>query len=86
MDVLIKNKLMEIMGLCYEISEMTYADVLVRYNPHVNNITVLVYEDGLLDTDKPYYLAYNEKISIELLDKIIIKLNDLYEIKKEEVE
>lgn len=42
----IKSKLMELMGLCYEINSTTKHDVFFTFYGHVDGVDVYIYECG----------------------------------------
>lgn len=47
-----KEKVLKIMYMCYEISNNTKSDVFFHYSPHTNAVEVWIYENGWISKDE----------------------------------
>lgn len=50
---MIKRKLIQVVGMAYELSTKTKADVFVEYYPHVSYISCQIYKNGWVEDAEP---------------------------------
>ena len=73
----IQRKLMIIIGMAYEISQRTKADVFIDYSGHVNYMGYQIYKDGWKEYGEPDYKGYVMEITSENLDQLIKLLQEV---------
>lgn len=76
---LIKRKLMQIVGMAYEISTETKADVFVDYHPHCNYLSFLIYKNGWSPDVDPDTKEIILNITVKNLNKTIKVLQEVIE-------
>lgn len=72
-----KELLLKILALCYEISTTTKADVFFDYQPHCNYYGVRYYKYGWDENDEAIYIDISTKINIKNLKNTLEKLEKL---------
>lgn len=72
-----KELLLKILDLSYEISNTTNIDVFFKYYPHVNTFEVHYYQDRWSEGKVPKYIASSKRINKENLEKAIEQLEEL---------
>lgn len=75
-----KIKLMQAVGMAYELSTETKADVFIDYHPHVNYLSFSIYKNGWNSDAEPDIEEIAMDISLKNLDKTI---KVLQEVRKE---
>lgn len=64
----------EVLGLCYEISVNSEADCFFNYSPHVNRLSVQVFEFGWAEGAKGEYYAFSADVNRDTLLEVLDKL------------
>ena len=71
---------MQAVGMAYELSTETKADVFINYHPHVNYLGFSIYKNGWNSDAEPDIQEITMHISLKNLDKTI---KVLQEVRKE---
>lgn len=72
-----KELLLKVLALCYEISTTTKADVFFVYHPHCNYYSVRYNKDGWDENDETIYINLSTEINIKNLKITLEKLEKL---------
>lgn len=79
MDKSIKELLLKVLDLCYEISNTTEENVFFHYFPHTNTFDVYRYKEEEKKKGKIIYIVQFENVFIESLKTTIVKLEKFKE-------
>lgn len=72
-----KELLLKVLALCYEISTTTRADVFFDYYSHCNYYSVCYNKDGWYENDETIYIDLCTEINIKNLKITLKKLEKL---------